>query len=192
MSYRKFKPFEVPRTWHFKDPDTGLEFSDDDLNSLQKKINQFRDQNQLEVIPSLQSVIENYTASKPEYNHLTESIPLKRGWKSYIKGGVVLFKNLFFGNSNMVSDVVADRRAAICRLCPLNVFPDKEGFLKWSDDIAADCTNGRKSKYHEELGNCAGCTCVLKAKVFVKDFPALSEEERDKMRTANPNCWQLK
>lgn len=105
---------------------------------------------------------------------------------AFVKGGIALVENLLY--KNMVDQNTADARAAICVECPYNVFPDKGGFLKWSDDIAEASTGGKKSIFHDRLGSCEVCTCTLKAKVFYSGKIKLTDEERTKMLAVN--CWQ--
>lgn len=108
---------------------------------------------------------------------------------SYIKGGISLIKNIYYGDKNMVSEAVADKRSTICAECPFNVFPDKGAFLKWSDDIAEGSTGGKRSVNHDLLGSCEICTCPLKAKVWYKapDGRYMTDKE---LAQAPSYCWQ--
>jgi hypothetical protein len=87
--------------------------------------------------------------------------------------------------------VLADKRSEICASCPLNVFPDKGPFIKWSDELALHSIGNRRSKEHDKLGNCDGCSCPLRPKVFFDGTPKLTPEEEKKISEANSNCWQL-
>lgn len=87
------------------------------------------------------------------------------------------------------SQEVADSRSEYCVKCPFNVFPDKDSFISWSNDIAVATIGERKSKKHDELGQCAVCSCPLKAKVFYVGNVDRNPEWVDKMEAVG--CWQL-
>jgi len=134
-------------------------------------------------------VVENFNCLRPENKHkCTDNKKLHRSFFGYLKGGIALLKYYFM--VKQVDDSIADKRSEQCAVCPLNVFPDKGPFLEWSDSVAEAATGGRKSARHDDLGNCEGCSCVLKMKVFAQAPFELDEEERKKL--AAVDCWQLK
>lgn len=190
MRFFKLKPFAAPKRFCFKDPDTGFEYLELTEQDLIRRIVAYRAQNGLEPIEHIGMVLENYWCTLPENTGSGQFGPeLKRGFLAYVKGGVTLLKYALINNP--VPKDVADKRAAICCGCPGNVFPDKGPFMRWTDDIAVHTVGDLRTDRHEDLGNCEGCTCVLKAKVW---FPApfdLSTEERHSMYGFNPNCWQI-
>jgi len=130
-------------------------------------------------------VLENYWCGMPENAGKCDLVSLQRGWYHYLKGGIALLENLFFGEKNMVVQEEADRRASLCLDCPHNVFPDRDKFVKWSDGIAEESTRGKRSKHFEDLGSCEICTCTLKAKVWHKS-PEMNKEESEQ---APDFCW---
>lgn len=154
------------------------------------QIRNYREQNQLPDIPYLETVVENYLCGLPENVGKCDKIKIKRGILEYIKGGVALLENVFYGESNMVSEEVANSRAAICIECPYNVFPDKGPFIEWSDKLAEAATHGKRSIHHTKLGNCMACQCPLRAKVWYGGKIKLTKEERAKMGAVG--CWQIK
>lgn len=188
--FLKFKPFVGPAEYTFKDPDTGYLFKETSRKSLFSRIVAYRAQNNLPPIEELALVVESYLCSLPVHQGLCTPVgPLKRGLLSYFKGGVALATNLWY--NKVVSKEEADRRGAICVKCPLNVFPDKGPFVAWSDSIAEASVGSLRSKYHEELGNCEGCSCPLRAKVFYGGTIKLTVSEATTMKNSNPKCWQL-
>jgi len=187
----KFKAFEAPDKYLFKDPDTGRDFETKTKEEIIKQIVSYRAQNELEPLEYLGVVIDAYMCSMPRYRYKCEpGRPFSRSVFGYISGGIALLKNMFYGDRHMVTQKAADRRASQCIFCKFNVFPDKHGFLKWSDDVAEASTHGRKAKYHDKLGNCEVCSCPLKAKVWYKGHDRFSNEEIAKFKEVN--CWQLK
>lgn len=182
----KFRPFMTSKVWMFKDPDTKYTYKANNEKELLDLIISYRTQNELPPIEYLPIVVENYLCQRRVNLGACEPRePLKRGLFTYLKGGMALVKNLMF--KKFVSLQEADRRARICVQCPLNVFPDKSGFVKWSDEVANASVGDRRSAYHNALGNCNACGCTLKAKVFYGETLNLSDKELEAMPEF---CWQ--
>ena len=183
------KPFLGLQVYAFTDPDTFFKFKAPSLEALCAHIRRYREQNGLPPIEFLEDVVINYCCGLKANLGVCEEYPypLKRGVFHYIKGGMSLLQNVLY--DRMVSQEEADRRAKICTNCPHNVFPDKGAFIKWSDRLAEASTGGKRSAHHNELGNCAVCTCPLRAKVWAVPPFGNSEEENK----ALPDfCWQKK
>ena len=191
LSLPKFKPLEAPDKYLFVDPDTGRKFQDATKHGIIKQIVSYRVQNELEPLEYLGVVIEAYMCSLPQYKYKCEqSAPFGRSIFAYMKGGMALIKNMFYGEKNIVDQDVADKRSDQCIKCPNNVFPDKSDFLRWSDAVAEASTHGKKSKNYSELGNCKVCSCPLKAKVWYKGGDEKhTEKEIDEFKKVD--CWQL-
>lgn len=186
--FKKFKPFEAPSSIEFKDPDTGHIYKSKTYAGLYKDIIQYRAQNNLEQIENLKETVENYICTLPENCNKCTGVELHRSFYQYIKGGVALVKNIAF--RQFASLEVAEKRALQCVSCENNVFPDKDNFLAWSDNIAIMQVGERRSSLHDKLGNCAVCSCPLKSKVFVDGvLPAPTKEEEEGFKKVN--CWQL-
>lgn len=189
MRFMRFKPFVGPQIFQFQDPDTGRILQAKDKASLLKLILSYRAQNELAPIEQLGFVVENYMCSLPIHQGCCETLePFKRHLKHYIKGGIALLENLLYPKK--VSQRIADIRATQCIDCKYNVFPDKDGFLKWSDERWEESVGDKKSKYHDVLGNCGVCSCPLRAKVWYDGKINLSQEEFNKMKSVD--CWQLR
>lgn len=185
-----FKPFCTSKVWRFVDPDSGYAYAADDKASLIKSIVSYRANNQLPPIENLNLVLENYLAGLPENEGETEPKQLSRGFLASIKGGVCLLEWVLFPKEHTASAEEAEKRAEQCASCKFNEFPDKNHFIAWCDNIAKACVGKLRTSYHDKLGNCMVCSCVLKSKVFYKGDPKLNEEQR--ARAATVNCWQLK
>lgn len=183
---QKLIPFAAPARFVFLDPDTKHEYSAPSKEELIRHIEGYRTQNRLKPIESLAVILENYWCGLPENMGKCAQLPLRRGLLSYVKGGVALIENILM--KKMVSVEEAEARAKICLSCPHNVFPDKDAFVKWSDELAENATGGRRVSAHEQLGNCDVCTCTLKAKVWFGGTLRLTGAERQKMKAVN--CWQ--
>lgn len=173
--------------FEFKDPDSGRVHKANSKSDLVKLIIAYRQQNNYDPIELIDTVVDNYLCMLPNNaGKCAPFFPIKRGLWATFKGGVAVVKSLLY--KSFATQEEADRRAAICKDCIYNVFPDKERFVRWSDSIAEASVGARKSKYHEELGNCDVCTCPLRAKVFFKGDIELTPEQISKMKKVN--CWQ--
>lgn len=186
-----FRAFEGPYKWELPDPDnTHRIHQGKDLKELVQNIVRYRSQNRLPEIDSLDIVISTYLCGLPENCGKCEEIALKRGFLQYLKGGIALVRSVVF--EEYVTQEVADARAAMCKDCSANVFYDKGAFIKWSDDIAEASVGDRKCASHNEIGNCVGCSCCLRAKVWYGGKIDLTTTEATIMKNFNRNCWQLK
>lgn len=185
--FKKFLPFNAPADWYFIDPDTGKEFFGKDKQEIIGKILEYRSQNQLEEIPLLGETIENFLCNFPVNLGKCGKVKLERNFWGYIKGGITLVKNVLV--KNFVSQEEADRRASICLKCPHNVFPDKRGFIKWSDRLAEASVPDKKVRGYDQLGNCEACSCPLRVKTWVVGPFKLEKEEKEKMKKVG--CWQI-
>lgn len=187
-----FKPFQTSPVWKLPDPDTGHLHTGTTRAELVSNIINYRAQNRLDKLERLDLVIDNYLCSLPENVGKCRPAPMKRGLLQYAKGGLMLLSNLWYGDENMVDQAKADERATICKDCPCNEFPDRGMFIQWSDDIALNSVGERKSAHYDSLGNCAACSCCLRAKVWYKGPFKLSKDESAKMQLCNSQCWQAK
>lgn len=187
--FLKFKPLETTADFDFIDPDTGFQYREESRAALVSRIQAYRSQNDLPPLDALPAVLENYWCSKPNNKGRCEpNTTLHRSLWTTLRGGIKLLVNLWYDKT--VSLEVAETRAKQCASCPNNVFPDKNAFTKWSDDVALASVGEKKTSYHEQLGNCKVCTCVLKAKVFYDGEASFTAEENVEFRKVN--CWQLR
>lgn len=190
--FRRFTACIAPKAYYFKDPDSGRVTNGTSVQDVAAKVRQYRMQNELEDIPYLEAVIENYLCRQKENLGGCEPLPeLKRGLMETLKGGIALLKSMMY--SSFASQEVADERAKICLSCPLNTFYDKtDDFAHWCNDVAEQVVGERRSKHHDELGVCSACTCGLRFKVFYNEPIKLTKKQEKEILAENPNCWQLK
>lgn len=192
-SFFRLRPGNSPARFVFVDPDTRRVFEAPSYKALAEHVTSYRLQNELEAIRYLPQVIEDFWCRLPENMGKCQPMKLPRNLTTIVKGGVTLLWKKITGG--FVDETIANYRGRICSKCPFNVFPDKGPFLKWQDDAALVLTGKspaelkKISTYHEQLGNCAVCTCNLKAKIWVTGPFDPSSEEQEKMRTVQ--CWQL-
>lgn len=184
----KFKPFQGPLQFVFKDPDTGVRFQEDSKKLLMDRITAYRMQNGLEAIEFLGDVLENYWCMLPENVGKCESKGLEIGVLPFIKGGITILKNYLY--SKVVPQNVAEKRGEQCASCEFNKMPDNEGVRQWLDMVAINSVKGNRTKNYDKLGTCDVCKCCLNMKVFYAgtiDKPSIAEQRKyDKVK-----CWQL-
>lgn len=185
----RFISINAPARYLFVDPDTGRTFTERSKEKLIAHIVNYRAQNGLEPLHNLGDVIDDYLCRLPENIGKCEEYKpvLRRGWLAYFTGAMHVLKNVAYGDGNMVEQETADKRAAVCKTCPLNVFPDKGPFIQWTDEVALAATGGRKTTSDKHLGNCDACTCVLKSLVWAKDVKPTTVEKL----TLPKHCWKL-
>lgn len=184
------KPFAGPKRFVFKDPDTGFDYEAKNLKELVQRIISYRSQNRLEPLLHLDIVLHAYWCTLPEnVGDCCDRPRLDRGLKAYVKGGIALIENLWFGEKARVTSNEAKRRGAICLKCPYNVNPEKGKFDDWADRMAEYSVGDVKSAYHSQLFNCEVCSCNLRAKVWWNGDMGLSDEQKTKMEAVG--CWQL-
>lgn len=157
---------------------------------LVQSIVSYRANNELPPIDHLDAVLENFLCGCEENAGECEVMELRRGFLAYIKGGISLLKFYFFPEESRADQQTADARAAKCVRCKHNTFPaDLDRFVKWSDDIWAAAVSPAKSAYHDQLGHCAVCSCILKASVFYNGYHGLNKKQMSQAKEVN--CWKV-
>jgi hypothetical protein len=184
----RFRAFQTSLIWEFLNPYSGRIHAAATREALIADITRYNLNNRHPPIENLPVVLDTYLCKLPQNVGKCSSYePLERGLMTYIKGGIALVKSLMY--DTFVSQSEADRRSDICVKCTYNVFPDRSFFIKWSDSLAKASVGERKAKNFDLLGNCAQCTCCLKAKCwFTGPFDGLTPEQISKMKSVS--CWQ--
>ena len=110
------------------------------------------------------------------------------GWNDFVDG-MKAFGRWAVGGVTFVEQEEADRRAAICVSCPLNVnITGCAACHKMATAITGDVAK-KHSAYDDYLRACAICHCALKAMVW---FPidTLQSNETPERQTLRPDfCW---
>ena len=184
----KFRAFEAPSRFEFKDPDTGRQFVEASKQALIDRITAYRQVNNLEPIEHLSFVLESYWCQLPA--NIGKCQPIEhtpRGTFGYFKGGLALLTTVLY--KQFAPQKVADERSRQCAGCKFNVVPQTEGWVGWANSLAKTCTDGKKSEKHDELGQCNVCTCPLRSKVFYTGEVESKPEWKAKFKEVN--CWQL-
>lgn len=99
-----------------------------------------------------------------------------------------------FGDSPLVDQAEAERRAAICARCPMNVQVRACLSCKGAEGIKGlihKVTGGNVTSVDKDLYNCRVCTCSLKTIVWIKP-EILAKGFTDSQRARTPSCcWKL-
>lgn len=187
--FKKFKAFEAPHSYNFRDPDTQAPFITATKQELINQVTAYREQNDLPRIEELEKVLENYWCGQVENSgKCVPDAEITRSLMTYIKGGVVLLSNMLY--KKFATQEAADARAKQCTTCKYNSFPDKGPFFKWADDLAIQSVGQRKTTLDNEIGICAICTCNLRSKVHYGGTLDKFTPEQTK-RLTEVSCWQL-
>jgi hypothetical protein len=115
---------------------------------------------------------------------------------SDVATGTRAFKNQVVAGNPLVSQEEADRRASICRACPMNG-PIAGGCASCSAgaELLGLLVRGRTTPYDDKLSNCRICACFIKTAVhwaLEPQWEALSQGQRDQFAFAHErwNCWK--
>lgn len=183
----KFKPFQGPHQYVFRDPDTGYKYKEPNKKQLISRIQAYRSQNGLSEIDFIEDVLENYWCSLPENVGRCEGKKLQIGVLPMLKAGIVVLKNFLY--DSVVKQEVAEKRALQCVGCKYNRMPENEGVKAWLDLIAINSVRKHKTSQYDKLGTCGVCECALNMKVFYNgkiDVPTKTQMEKyDEV-----DCWQ--
>lgn len=105
------------------------------------------------------------------------------------------------GLPNFVEQDEANRRAAICAVCPLNQ-PIEGKISKQADKVMLKQVDGRTTPLDSQLQNCAACSCPLKLSVHLHPdllrvtksqtefFEGVKTAENTLQKLIHPECWQ--
>lgn len=153
---------------------------------LLQRIHLFRQQNGLEELEYLDTIVENYLCGLPENQGKCEPVEMPLGILGYVKGGIAIIKNYMY--KSFAPQEVAEERAAQCSTCPFNEVKEDSS---WADMIALNSVGNKQTTYYDKLGVCNVCTCVLNMKVFYDGkIPKPNPVQKEKYESVN--CWQLK
>jgi len=96
------------------------------------------------------------------------------------------------GEPVFVGQDEADRRAAICAKCPHNVIPaSKTWAQQWTDGRMLNAVEGRRTRFHDQLGACDVCSCELRAAVWWLPDILVASMKRARFVKQFPDfCWK--
>lgn len=108
------------------------------------------------------------------------------------KDGAIILKDWLLGGAEIVDREVAQKRASVCLLCPLN----QDG-LRIAESVSAEIRKQVELKKHLQLRvngekglkTCAACLCPLRLKIWIPLALVLpDDEERSKL---DAKCWLI-
>lgn len=113
-----------------------------------------------------------------------------------VKTAAAIYLDLFGPDGKIVAKEEAERRAAVCVVCPKN---DVTGgltkyFLKESASeimLVAGMLKDRDAttSLDDKLGVCQACECPMRAKVHVEAHVLKKHLKPDQIAKLDPNCW---
>lgn len=162
----------------YRDPETGEKFAHTSLNGLKLQVKAHRTGNNLPIGTAINEDIEDAScrqviAEHPGYNGCVDS----EGLTPFGKAGKVTMQmvsdamNILYmrvmKGEEPISQEEANRRAAICITCPLNVDAGACVSCKLKG-LMRTLKGGRKVAGENQLKACDACGCDLKTKVWFR------------------------
>lgn len=204
--------------WGWKDSLTGFEYKLNygaglnGLNALLEHVRRYRADNMLPAIDPAEArrQIEHSICKRSGMESRCFDVSQKKRTISQtINGGIAAAKAIagsFIPGENemsMISPRLAEKRAAVCELCPMNNPPVDQSSIEQLEDAAMlKLIGSRKTSASEKLHSCSVCTCNVRAKVwFARRIVdgSLNAETRGDLQKVKLNksgavmqCWQLK
>ena len=141
----------------------------------------------------------------PKWSAQTQGAPYKSPWGANvaavkkISAGVGLMLHWLGDGLRPVEQDVAEKRAAICAVCPQN--QSEEGFFASLTEVAMgevkrliEVRNEMKlvTSQDDKLKACHACGCVLRLKVFANLDHILAHTTPEVMAKLDPSCWITK
>lgn len=203
-----------PGGWRYVDPDTNFVFDRGyrSLEELAAHVRLYRKQNKLSAIKKVSAVIEDWLCAQPDvgqYCHecgaakdktLLSPPPVEeepapeepRTLRQYLQGAMAYIETVVAGDEGLVSQEVAEKRAAICSTCPHNRPTRGHSALgEYTDRKVQELVGNRRTSKDDKLWTCRCCTCPLRSKVhFAQNI--VQENLSDKEKAKMPGrCWQI-
>lgn len=186
-----------PKGYDFKDPDTGHRTNRRNYDQWVGDIQEHRVGMNLPKIDPTEAENQNChklsnAAAKVfctgDGLNATDAVTLHA---SDIARGTRTILNFKLAGSPLVSQEEADRRAAICSTCYLNV-PFRmpcAGMCGELLEVVEKVVGGVRTQNHNDLNACAACKCSLVAKVHVP-LEIIKKTESDDINALYPDfCW---
>ncbi len=183
-----------PGGFRYTDPDTGFTTSASTHYDWVANSKAHRQANNLPLPLDFQARVEDQLCGiiPPEYCDREPGdvkwVDTKFGWNDFIEG-MKVFGRWALEDAPLVQQEEADRRAAICTSCPLNV--DVSG-CSTCHKLASAITGAvakRVSAHNDYLRACAICRCALKAMVWMPLDLLMTNETSERQDLRPDFCW---
>jgi len=190
------KSLVPPDDFRYTDPDTGWTITAKTHMDWVDNAKIHRRANNLTVPPDMVGRMEDQLCGlippqwcEREAGDVTTWVDTRFSWDD-VKAGMAVFGHWASLGMPLVSQVEADRRAAVCVSCPLNVnIAGCAACLKMASLITGAVAQ-KKGTYDDRLRACAVCHCALKAKTwFPMDILESRDGEADRQRLYPDFCW---
>lgn len=184
--------------FHVLDPLTGNRISAVHWDHLMTKVKEERRAMGAPIGLELDQEVEQWAciAHPDEVEVVDERLPKRRSLNldDVVRGTQVLFAFKLAG-SPLVSQEEANRRAAICRVCPMNLMWSQSCSVCAKVENAVQAVVGNvRTKHDQQLFSCSICACSLKAAVHIPNA-ILNKANNAEMNRAFElaaeafNCW---
>jgi hypothetical protein len=180
-----------PGGWCYDQPETGAHFKAMSWSRLCRLVRQHRQGNGLDIEDGWELRLEEqWCLANPDLCGVGTPRTQKKnapGW-----GAVVQFARTMWEwakSGQLATQEEAERRAAICAMCPMNVKMSGclgcTGVAKYAEETLM----GRTTLHDATLQVCMACGCYLKVKVHV---PGEVLDKAEKGIEYPENCWRFR
>lgn len=183
-----------PGGWRFTDPETRQEFRDGGLKEITQQVEAFLKANRRPT-ESLQELIIHQTASwlvdHGHEAHVVGEKAVRRGFVEYWRGTkafAAIREASLKGEPVFVSQGLAEKRAAVCNQCAMNVVATNRGAAFAAADAAmASQVDGHATSLDAGLGHCDACSCRCRVIVWLtKGLLGTADSGNLPL-----NCWKI-
>jgi hypothetical protein len=183
-----------PGGWHYEQPETHHHMSGITWQALVKKVSQHRQNNNIPQDENLFNEIEEQMCERMSVEDRDAHcgagarIPKSIGWRqveSFLKTAGAFIAS----GGQLVDQAEAERRAAICAACPLNVGMHGCGVCRATVDAFRATILQRSTSQDAGLLNCGVCGCENRTQVHIP-LETLRAGTGDLDYSLNPACWK--
>lgn len=185
-----------PGGWRYWQKETNHWMTGITWQALAKKVAQHRNNNNIPQDENLFNEIEQQMCDnmsvedRLNYCDAGARLPKSIGWRQ-VEAFLKTAGAFIASGGVLVDQAEAERRAAICAACPLNVGMHGCGVCRTTVDAFRATILQRSTSQDAGLLNCGVCGCENKTQVHIP-IETLRAGTGDLDYSVNPSCWKLK
>lgn len=184
-----------PGNWRYRQEETGHWMTGITFGSLIKKVAQHRQNNKLPMGDVAKEIEEQICERMEAADQLANCDSGTRyassvGWQQ-VEAFLKTAGAYVASGGALVSQSEAERRAAICAQCPLNVGMHGCSICRATIEVFRSSILKRSTEKDKDLRACGVCGCENKAQVHLP-LATLRAGTGELDYSPNPQCWKLK